>query len=169
MQLDDPQEGRVQCVLHSGGGVRAAGRVRSTVLPGYVSHCESRLMLPCFCLSICYLSRYYRHVIDNIAVDTMAAGAAYSVVTTRGGSGWAFGAGNVGQIGLGTLVRATLSLCSSQPTLADGKCRVLCLCGLICVVACWTETALGAAGRAHGPSHQRGSCQQCLPVSLRGR
>lgn len=49
------------------------------------------------------LVAYYRHVIDNIAVDTMAAGAAYSVVTTRGGSGWAFGAGNVGQIGLGTL------------------------------------------------------------------
>ena len=45
-------------------------------------------MLPCSCLSICNPSSYYRHVIDNIAVDAMAAGAAYSVVTTRGGSGW---------------------------------------------------------------------------------
>ena len=73
-------------------------------------------MLPCSCLSICNPSSYYRHVIDNIAVDTMAAGAAYSLVTTRGGSGWAFGAGNVGQIGLGTLVRATYVIALLQPT-----------------------------------------------------
>jgi hypothetical protein len=57
-------------------------------------------------LSVVYdqLEAYYRCVIDNIAVHSIAAGAAHSVVVTRGGSGWAFGSGSYGQIGQGSLV-----------------------------------------------------------------
>jgi hypothetical protein len=48
---------------------------------------------------------YFQDVMKNISGACIGAGSNFSVVVTRGGCGWAFGAGTYGQIGQGTLVR----------------------------------------------------------------
>jgi hypothetical protein len=48
---------------------------------------------------------YYDHVLRNISMRCMSAGAAFSIVVTNGAAAWAFGSGSDGQIGQGTKVR----------------------------------------------------------------
>ncbi len=50
------------------------------------------------------LEDYFRGVIENISASMISAGSTFSVVVTRGGSGWAFGSSSHGQIGQGSLV-----------------------------------------------------------------
>lgn len=87
---------------------------------------------------------YYTYLIDNVSMDVTAGGANFSVVVTRGGAAWSFGAGSDGRVGHGTEV-STLWHCSRArrpcaPTRGTacygygGRLRHGCA---LCVLLCW--------------------------------